>query len=87
MLFDLFPAEYGTIATGRVGTCIVHGVGTACCRTFADVSMGTHGHEHEFVVEIVLPHKHLGFRTICCQTDIACKTIAGTEDVAAIGTL
>ena len=36
------------------------------------------------MVEVVLPHKHLGFRGVSGQTDITGKTIAGTEDVATI---
>ncbi len=84
MIILFFPTEDCPIATGWVCPCEVHRIRTARSRTLANISVGTHRHEHKLTVEIVLPHKHFCFRGISGQTDITGKTIAGTEDVATI---
>ena len=46
--------------------------------------MRAHRHEHELVVQIVLPKEHLGLRFIRCQAHITSNTITSTEDITTI---
>ena len=82
-----YPSEHSTISTGRVGAGEVHRVGAAGGRTLADIAVVSHRHEHELVVQIVLPHKDFGLSLICCQSYVTGDAIASAEDITAVLTL
>ena len=49
--------------------------------------MRAHRHEHELVVQIVLPEEHLGLGGVVGETHVAGQSIAGHINIAAVGTL
>ena len=71
----LLPTEDGTVSSGRVRAGEVHRIGTTRGGTLANVTMGAHRHEHELMIQIVLPHEDFGFRGIGCQAHITSNAI------------
>ena len=81
------PSEHSTISTGRVGACEVHRVGAASSRTLADIAVVSHRHEHEFMVQIVLPEEDFCLGFVSSKTDITSDPKTCAEDIAAVLTL
>ena len=84
---SFFPTENSSVATGGVSTDEVHRIRTTGGGTLTHIAVGTHGQEHELMIQIVLPHKDLGFRQIGCQAHIARNAMACTEDITSVLTL
>ena len=49
--------------------------------------MSAHRHQHELMIEVVLPEEDLRLRGIGGEAHIACQTIAGADYISAILTL
>ena len=79
--------EHSAIATGRIGSGIVHGIGAASGGTLADVAVVAQGEQHEVLAEIVLPEEDLCFLGISGETNIARQAVAVNFDISAVDTL
>ena len=87
MLVLFFPMEDGTVAAGGVGTCEVHGIGTAGSGALAEIAVVVHREEHEIVVEVILPEECFGFGEVVGEAHITGESVAIDFHIAAIGTL
>lgn len=76
-----------TILSCRIGPLEVHRVRAAGGWTLADVGVGARAHEHELMVEVILPQELFGQVDIGGETHIARQAHAADEDVAAIDAL